>query len=664
MTSGEDMIFHFEDGVSQNPNNSERTTNERDLEICSSGGGSQGFPVAADPDDAEERVSSGSIDLTSSDLEIPYVSSNLQAIGMRFPSVTVPPGATITDAYVQFTVDEDGTSGSPTVKIWGENVNNADTFSSTDGDITGRTTTTASVSWASIPSWVGNVGSAGTDQRTPNLSSIIQEIIGISGWGSGNAMVIIIKDDGTSGSNTRIAEAIDGTAAPTLNITWTVAGAGGPSWQTGTGPHSSGSYYFDGVDDCFRSQNDVSAADDNDIESEPDTTSLWFKTDGAVTSEQYLVYWEGGSDYHKISLDNVGKVLFGFSTGGTDITTCLSTNEYDDSNWYHVVAVRQSTLQDACQLYITDLNGNDAEPVITQDNSYSSGGVDSIGKWYVGSNKAENGNWFKGWIDDIIHWSDKELSAAEADDISKTNYGTGAHQFGITLDLTDEDGNFISNVYNNLGTSIAFQDSKALGDNNDAGYGISNATFNLPQVVVPILQRLNFSMNFVSSTSTWEALDVDMKIDDATMTPYSSFLQIPKPDITFPSYFIHDNDNELDVFVSITGTSGIYMTSAGTRIVFNGTAGEGSFVGMIKSVNGTIPAFDVLSTKDSIYIPPGSKAQIYFYKPTDHPSVQPPVEGTVIVPGTYDTSVWLHAFTDLGETFSHTVKLGTVLVVE
>ncbi len=319
---------------------------------------------------------------------------------------------------------------------------------------------------------------------------------------------------------------------------------------------------------------------------------------------------------------------------------------------------------DDCTLYITNLDGSDAESPIVHNPDYGDSSVDVTGKWYVGSNKAENGNWFKGNIDDVVHWNSYELTAAEADDISKTNYGTGAHQFGITLDLTDKDGNFISTVYSTAGDSIAFQDSKALGDNNDAGYGIYNVTFNLPQVVVPISQRLNFSMNFVSSTSTWEALDVDMKIDDATMSPYPSFLQIPKPNKPFPSYFIHDNDNELDVFVSITGTSGIYMTSAGTRIVFNGTAGEGSFVGMIKAVNGTIPAFDVLGTKDSIYIPSGSKAQLYFYKPTDHPSVQPPVEGTVIVPGYYDTSVWLHAFTDLGETFSHTVKLGTVLVVE
>jgi hypothetical protein len=328
-----------------------------------------------------------------------------------------------------------------------------------------------------------------------------------------------------------------------------------------------------------------------------------------------------------------------------------------------VIGTRDAS-DDDCRLYITNLDGSDAESTIVHNPSYSESTVAADDHWHVGSNKAENGNYFKGWIDDIVHWNSYELTSTETDDISKVNYGTSAHQFGIDLDLTDKDGNFISNVYNNLGTSIAFQDSKALGDNNDAGYGIYNVTFSLPQVVVPISQRLNFSMNFVPSTSTWEALDVDMKIDDITMTPYSSFLQIPIPDKSFPSYFIHDNDNEIDTFVSFAGTSGIYMTSAGTRITFNGTAGEGSFVGMIKSVNGTIPTFDVLGTKDSIYIPPGSKAQIYFYKPTDHPSVQPPVEGTVIVPGTYDTSVWLHAFTDLGETFSHTVKLGTVLVVE
>jgi hypothetical protein len=382
------------------------------------------------------------------------------------------------------------------------------------------------------------------------------------------------------------------------------------------------------------------------------------------------VWWDGDGtcptcDYYKISLNSVGKVLYEYNLnqGGSSTTTCLSTNEYDDDKWYHVIGTRDAS-DDDCTLYITNLDGTDAESPIVHNPVNGDSTVDASGKWYVGANQEETGNWFKGWIDDIVHWNSIELTAAEADDISKVNYGTGAHQFGIDLDLTDKDGNFISNVYNNLGTSIAFQDSKALGDNNDAGYGIYNVTFNLPQVVVPISQRLNFSMNFVPSTSTWEALDVDMKIDDITMTPYSSYLQIPIPDKSFPSYFIHDNDNEINTFVSFAGTSGIYMTVKGTRIAFNGTAGEGSFAAMIKGVNGTSATYDVLSTKDSIYIPVGSKAQLFFYMPTDHPSVQPPTEGTVIIPGNYDASVWLHGYTDLGETFSKTIKLGTVLVVE
>src|SRR5262249_213352 len=60
--------------------------------------------VPASADDAEESAS-GSMSLTSSDLELVHDSTD-QKIGMRFNGVAIPPGSTIVAASIQFQVDE------------------------------------------------------------------------------------------------------------------------------------------------------------------------------------------------------------------------------------------------------------------------------------------------------------------------------------------------------------------------------------------------------------------------------------------------------------------------------------------------------------------------------------------------------------------------------
>jgi hypothetical protein len=59
------------------------------------------------------------------------------------------------------------------------------------------------VGW-SPPAWT-DVGAADADQRTPELTAIVQEIVERPGWTAGNAMVFVI-----SGSGHRTAEAYDG----------------------------------------------------------------------------------------------------------------------------------------------------------------------------------------------------------------------------------------------------------------------------------------------------------------------------------------------------------------------------------------------------------------------------------------------------------------------
>src|SRR5262249_54473337 len=147
--------------------------------------------IAASSDDAEEG-STGVMNLTSTDLEFVYDTSN-QKVGMRFPSLAIPAGATITSAYVQFETDETQ-SEVTNLTIQGQAADTPATFTTTATNISSRPRTNAAVSW-SPPAWT-LVGQAGLDQRTPELKSVIQEIVARPGWASGNALVIIVTGTG------------------------------------------------------------------------------------------------------------------------------------------------------------------------------------------------------------------------------------------------------------------------------------------------------------------------------------------------------------------------------------------------------------------------------------------------------------------------------------
>jgi hypothetical protein len=176
--------------------------------------------VAGGLDDAEEHLTeANAIDITSSDLELGTEGggADTQAIGIRFRNINIPAGSTITSAAIQFTVDE--SDDEPTsVLIHGELSANPIEYSTVAGDITRRTKTAASVAWNNIPIWNdASIGSAGPDQRTPDLSTIVRELIGQPGWTANNSMAFIIT---ANPGGERTAEAFDGdaAAAPLLRI--------------------------------------------------------------------------------------------------------------------------------------------------------------------------------------------------------------------------------------------------------------------------------------------------------------------------------------------------------------------------------------------------------------------------------------------------------------
>ncbi len=169
------------------------------------------IPVRANSDDAEQ-ASGGGVDLSSSDLELVTDGSVVQTVGLRFTGVSIPKGATITNAYVQFQVDE-ATTSAANLTVAGQAADNATTFTTATGNLSTRQKTAATAAWA--PTGWSTVGARTAAQRTPNLSAVVQEIVNRSGWASGNALAVLL-----TGTGTRTAEAYESGAAsaPVLHI--------------------------------------------------------------------------------------------------------------------------------------------------------------------------------------------------------------------------------------------------------------------------------------------------------------------------------------------------------------------------------------------------------------------------------------------------------------
>jgi len=195
----------------------------------SGGGGGTGTPVTveqrtlATSDDAEETVSSGAVNLSSGDLEL-VQDSNVQAVGMRWSGLAIPRGAVITTAWVQFTA-RDAQSMATQLKIQALAADAAATFTTTARDVTSRPRTGAEANWTPV-AWAA--GGAGAEQRTPELRTLVQEVVSRTGWQSGNALAMIV-----TGTGRRNAWSRDGNrlASPLLHVEYTTDGSPPPPPQ-------------------------------------------------------------------------------------------------------------------------------------------------------------------------------------------------------------------------------------------------------------------------------------------------------------------------------------------------------------------------------------------------------------------------------------------------
>src|SRR5262249_54038564 len=104
--------------------------------------------VSASTDDAEE-FASGSMYLNSTTLQMVLYNGGNQTVGMRWTGLGIPPGATITAAYIQFTAKE-AQSDSTYLYIRAQAADTAATFATGANNVSGRPRTTATATWQPV----------------------------------------------------------------------------------------------------------------------------------------------------------------------------------------------------------------------------------------------------------------------------------------------------------------------------------------------------------------------------------------------------------------------------------------------------------------------------------------------------------------------------------
>jgi len=462
-------------------------------------------------DDAEERLDDNSIYINSSDLEFVYDGSREQKVGMRFDSVEIPPNATITKAYIQFTTDE-AYSNQTNLVVVGELSSNSSTYTSAANDITSRVETVHSVDWDSVPAW-STVNERGVDQRTPSLVDIVNEVVGQSGWQSGNAISFMIK----AGANcidsdcrrTAISYEKDHLKSPTLHIEFTT-----PSYSF-TDPVAN--YWFDecvwdgtaseivdhsgnGFDGKARSSavpstmrsmpdgvvgrlGDFTTDNTTDfIELDPAsidglddfTISLWYKTGSAVTGSVQTLFDSQQSgkpqdedwDVAELRVTNSNKIAVNLGDQSYYYVDMPSGINLIDNQWHHLVWRRTTASGNNNCIFV---DGREIECinrtfVSTLQVSYFELGQEMDGVPDSGGSFDINQN-FEGMIDEVKVYSKaldwREISDIYDNELAQNNYDGSTRSQNICTKAysdyatTDRDSPISGNVMDNdIGSDI------------------------------------------------------------------------------------------------------------------------------------------------------------------------------------------------------------------
>ena len=142
-------------------------------------------------DDGQEVIEEGYVNI-----DFGYTELRIDALGIaprwggayRFPNVTIPPEATINSAYISLEIYTQ-TFNHAVDSIACQDVDSATIISTDDYSISTRWNSRTSA----VILWNEYVSTTGKDS-TPDLKTLVQEIVDRPNWKSGNAMIFIFKN--------------------------------------------------------------------------------------------------------------------------------------------------------------------------------------------------------------------------------------------------------------------------------------------------------------------------------------------------------------------------------------------------------------------------------------------------------------------------------------
>ena len=151
--------------------------------------------------------------------------------GLRFTNMTIPQGATITSAYLQFYA-RNNVSTTASFEMAAEATNNSGTFSGNSVRPSTRPLTAARVPQTFNTAWAG-----GSWYNTNSISALVQEVVNRPGWASGNSLSIILRGTGNANTLRSVGNFnFNATTAPRLVVTYTTGASGASAMTTMSEP--------------------------------------------------------------------------------------------------------------------------------------------------------------------------------------------------------------------------------------------------------------------------------------------------------------------------------------------------------------------------------------------------------------------------------------------
>lgn len=483
-----------------------------------------------------------------------------------------------------------------------------------------------------------------------------------------------------------------------------------PTWRDPSivtdGPDGDGYWSFTDNDgfmkDDWKMESDPNYSD---LGAPPDTEAVWVRIPpSGIDDYMPLIYYGevGGmnpTEEYAITIGtsegataDKGKISFTYSTNTdhTETTTCTSSDTYDNGNWQHVVAVRES--DGKCNLYIngTLVAGPVSGSTGTNTIDLKKASIGSITQ-KKGSNRLPGTNDLLADVASWLHWNDKALTQPEAENLFNTNYGNNGTRIWVSMNITDGDGGdsctacevliddkeYIlpfhdpsANSLLNADTAYYFRDYlESNGDswNKYTQYNITKFLSGSDRTLA-VENRLSISIRM---DDTEQNLPINIRVGDGNYpandyTDTVSFLQTGPTDPTWPAFLSFNWDDKVELTIFNQGPEGVWFTFPGTRMVLTTLDKSVSYGAMPEEIEIEEEGWEPMyPERDGPYIADQVSAKIKFYALTNPPFIPPLTGGQPeFVPGgDYDAFVFLSGFDEAGTAFLKTVDLGTIHII-